>query len=84
MLFHCRSTRLPDIQLSGLYETPRRFTEAEHAAVGVIEDIEILHDPSVEGTAIAAVADGSRCRIEVCPQPVHVAHIVFHWPARDT
>jgi hypothetical protein len=79
---HCRPTRLPISQLSGLYKTPRRVLEAEYGAVGVIEVIEILHDPSVEGTAIVAVADGSRCRIEVCPRPVHVACVVFHWPAR--
>jgi hypothetical protein len=33
--------------------------EAEYAAVGVIEGVEILQDPSLECTAIAAVADGS-------------------------
>jgi hypothetical protein len=38
----CRSTRLPVSQLSGFYETPRKYPEAEYAAVGVIEIIEIL------------------------------------------
>lgn len=39
----CRSTRLPVAQLSGFYETPRKYPEAEYAAVGVIEIIiEIL------------------------------------------
>lgn len=39
---NCRSTRLPVLQLPGCYETPRRHPEAEYAAVGVIEIIEIL------------------------------------------
>ena len=38
----CQSTRLPVLQLPGCYETPRRHPEAECAAVGVIEVIEIL------------------------------------------
>jgi hypothetical protein len=44
--------------------------------------LKILQDPSTECTAIAAVADGSRCRMEVRSQPVLVAFVVFHWPAR--
>ena len=50
--------------------------------MGIIEFNEILQDPSMECTAIAAVADGSRCRMEVRSQPVLVAYVVFHWPAR--
>ena len=32
---------------------------------------------------MAAVADGSRCRMEACPRPVIVARVAFYWPARD-